>query len=415
MKKTILTIILPAALFAAPPAAPSTDAKAPNAPKVTVTCTRASHRYTVEETAEFLVDSQPAGVEVEVVFARIGREPLTQFVTTTPVRVSYALGKPGFIRCLARRKGSRGESAVAGASFDPEQLRTSLPPPDDYDEFWANAFKELESIPADYEKRPLAKGVYAVSCRTVNGKRQYGFLRLPEGPGPYPLKVMVGGGEAYFTEQNALAGGTPVGMAMLFIHLPPYRPAARDGKEYHTKWLKEHGLTRFLFENIDKEPRDLYFYPCILGACRLVDLAVKEPSINRARVIYSGASHGGGFGVYITAFSPHIRAAFCGVPNFGNLSGTADGRPIGISDGPVRKVWQKLRYFDAAYCAPRITVPVFMSVGYLDTAVHADSVFPIYNALRGPKLMFEKVNHGHGGGPPEYQPLIQTWLANVLQ
>ncbi len=414
MKKTILAIILPAALFAAPPAAPATDGKTPGAPKVTVTCTRASHRYTAEESAEFLVDAQAPGTEVVVRFARVGREPLTEFVTTTPARVSYALGKPGFVRCLARRKGVSGEFAVAGASFDPEQLRPSLPPPADYDQFWENAFKELESIPADYEKRPIAKGVYALSCRTVNGKRQYGFLRLPEGPGPYPLKVWVSGGEAYITEQNVL-GGEPKGQASLAIHLPPYRPAARDGKEHHAKWLKEHGLRRFIFENIDKEPRDLYFYPCILGACRLLDLVMKEPSIDRARVIYSGASHGGGFGVYITAFSPHIKAAFCGVPNFGNLSGTAEGRPIGISDGPLRGIWQKLRYFDAAYCAPRITVPVFMSVGYLDTAVEADSIYPVYNALRGPKLMFDKVNYGHGGGPPEYQPLVNAWLSNVLK
>lgn len=407
MMKTIL-IALPAALFAAAPSAPQP-------PSVSVTCTRASHRYSADEAAEFLVESQPSSAEVEVRFARIGREPLTQFVTTTPARVSFALGKPGFVRCLAWCKSAPGGSAVAGAAFDPEQLRPSLPPPADYDAFWENAFKELESIPADYEKRPLAKGVYALSCRTANGKRQYGFLRLPEGPGPYPLKVHVNGGEAYFTEQNAISGGTPTDQATLLIHLPPYRPAARDGKAYHEKWLKEKGLKRFLFENIDKEPRDLYFYPCILGACRLVDFAVKEPSIDRARVIYSGASHGGGFGVYITAFSPHIRAAFCGVPNFGNLSGTAEGRPIGISDGPMRGIWKKLRYFDAAYCAPRITVPVFMSVGFLDTAVEADSIYPVYNALRGPKLMFDKVNYGHGGGPPEYQPLVNAWLANVLR
>ena len=43
------------------------------------------------------------------------------------------------------------------------------------------------------------------------------------------------------------------------------------------------------------------------------------------------------------------QAAFCGVPNFGNLSGPVDGRPIGISSPPfeAEDVWPKLRYFDA--------------------------------------------------------------------
>lgn len=382
---------------------------------VTIKCTRESHRYWIDETAEFLVESATPGTEVEVRFCRVAKEPLSTVFTTTPARVSFSLGKPGFIRCWAKQRNGGNFDASVGAAFEPERLKPSLPPPDDYDQFWENAFKELESIPPDYEKRPIAKGVYAVSCNTVNGKRQYGFLRLPEGPGPYPLKIWVNGGEAYITEENALAGGTPTTMASLAIHLPPYKPTAKDGKAYHTKWLKENNLKRFIFENIDKKPRDLYFYPCILGGCRLIDFAVKEPSIDKARVSYSGASHGGGFGVFYTAFSPHIKAAFCGVPNFGNLSGPADGRPIGISDGPLQGVWQKLRYFDAAYCARRITVPVFMSVGFIDGAVAPDSVYTIYNELHGPKFMFDKVNYGHGGGPSEYQPLYTTWLANVLK
>lgn len=382
---------------------------------VTIKCIRESHRYWIDEAAEFLVESATPGTEVEVRFCRVAREPLTTVFTTTPARVSFSLGKPGFIRCWAKQRTGGNFDASVGVAFEPERLKTSLPPPDDYDQFWENAFKELESIPADYVKRLLAKGVYAVSCNTVNGKRQYGFLRLPEGPGPYPLRVVVGGGEAFFTEATALSGGTPTTLAMLFIHLPPYEPTARDGKAHHQKWLREHNLKRFIFENIDKEPRDLYFYPCILGGCRLIDFAVKEASIDKARVSYSGASHGGGFGVFYTAFSPHIKAAFCGVPNFGNLSGPADGRPMGISDGPLQGVWQKLRYFDAAYCARRITVPVFMSVGFIDGAVAPDSVYAIYNELRGPKFMFDKVNYGHGGGPSEYQPLYTTWLENVLK
>ena len=383
--------------------------------QLTMECTRASHRYRIEETAEFLVQTPQPGASVEVKFCRVGKEPLESIVTTTPARVSFSLGKPGFIRCWAKRRDGVGQEVSVGAAFEPERLKPSLPPPDDYDQFWENAFKELEAIPADYVKRPIAKGVYAVSCNTVNGKRQYGFLRLPEGPGPYPLRIWVNGGEAYIVAQNAISGGTPTTAASLAIHLPPYEPAERDGKEHHAKWLKEHNLKRFIFENIDKEPRDLYFYPCILGGCRLIDFAAKEPSIDHARISYSGASHGGGFGVYYTAFSPHIKAAFCGVPNFGNLSGPVEGRPIGISDGPFQKEWRKLRYFDAAYCARRITVPVFMSVGFVDGAVAPDSVYTIYNELRGPKFMFDKVNYGHGGGPSEYRPVYTTWLENVLK
>ncbi len=389
------------------------SAAVPETAAFTLKCARESHRYRIEEPAEFIVETPEPGAKVELKFFRLTDKALESCVTVTPARVSFALGKPGFICCRGRRLDGVGGNAQVGVAFEPERLRPSLPPPDDYDEFWEKAFRELESIPADYVKRSISKGVYAVSCRTVNDKRMYGFLRLPEGPGPYPLRVHVRGGEAYFTEDN-VNGSVPTSRAELYIHLPPYEPAAKDGSAYHDEWLKKHNLKRFIYENLDKEPRDLYFYPCILGGCRLIDLAVSEPSIDRERVTYNGASHGGGFGVFYTAFSPHIKAAFCGVPNFGNLSGPVDGRPMGISDHPIQEVWKKLRYFDAAYCARRIKVPVFMSVGFVDSCVPPDSVYTIYNELRGPKIMFDKVNNGHGDEPPEYRWTYAAWLENVI-
>jgi len=112
---------------------------------------------------------------------------------------------------------------------------------------------------------------------------------------------------------------------------------------------------------------------------------------------------------------PPGRAAYCGVANFGNFSGAQEGRPIGEADPPLRKIWQKLRYYDAAYCARRITVPVFMDVGFIDQAVPPDSVYTIYNQLRGPKFMFDKIVHGHDGMPPLETAMLRAWRESVLK
>lgn len=74
-----------------------------------------------------------------------------------------------------------------------------------------------------------------------------------------------------------------------------------------------------------------------------------------------------------------------------------------------------MRYFDTVNFAKRINVPVFISIGFIDTSCLAASVFPIYNALNGPKLLFNKVNHGHGDSPIEYEPLTWHWVARHLQ
>jgi len=384
-----------------------------------VVCTRPSHRYAVGECAEFLVDS-PGGVpeSVKIRLSLDGEREFASFDTVTPVRVSWSLDEPGFVRCKARGEKSSSE---AGAAFDPEKIRPARSRPADYDAFWERAFAELASIPPDFQVRALSETLDLVSCATANGKRQWAFFCHPKdaAPGSCRLDVYVGGGEAYFCEDEGLHEfGKQKGRAKLYIHLPPYEPLTRSrnagmsAKEYHSKWLKEHGLVRFIYENAEKGgPRDIYLYPCILGSVRLLDWAVRREIVDRKRVLYSGGSHGGGFGLYLASFSPHLTAAFCAVPNFGDLCGLDIGRPIGLSDGPLRKRYAELLpYYDTAYCAERIRCPMFLTCGYIDSSCPPGSVYCAYNAIRAPKRMFDKVEDGHGGTPKGYQQAVDAWM-----
>ena len=393
----------------------------PASAAVDVTCTRPSHVYDVGEKAVFKIGQTCPGVPitVNVVEGHSLTQALYTAVTVTPVQVAYALARPGFIRCHVRTNGTdgaQGPAALAGAAFEPHRLKPTLPPPEDFDRFWTDAFRELESIPEDIRTRDLGDGLQMLSCATANGKRQYAILYLPPGPGPHPITINVGGGEAWRTVEIARKEAEDARAqrhGFLHFHLPPYEPRENDGKAHHKAWLKENReLKRFIYENLDREPRDLYFYPCILGCCRLVDIAVRNPRVDRAAVTYEGASHGGGFGIFLTAFSPHIRAAYCGVPNFGNLAGELEGRSIGFIDKPLREVWQKLRYYDAAYCARRITVPVFMDVGFVDEFAPPDSIYTIYNQLRGPKFIFNKLTDGHSTAPALRNAILRAWCTN---
>lgn len=88
---------------------------------------------------------------------------------------------------------------------------------------------------------------------------------------------------------------------------------------------------------------------------------------------------------------------------------------IGISDESFRaRYGELLPYFDAAYCASRIKCSMFISCGYIDSACHPGSVYCIYNAITAPKRMFEKVEYGHSGGPPEYMKTVDDWLRSFV-
>ena len=103
------------------------------------------------------------------------------------------------------------------------------------------------------------------------------------------------------------------------------------------------------------------------------------------------------------------------MPDFGDVGGFLAGRhPTDCNAPEFREHWRTLLYFDTSFCARRITCPVFMGVGFVDTACPATEVYSIYNALQGPKFMFNKIENGHGDAPPEYHPMHQTWLARQL-
>ena len=387
---------------------------------VKVTCGRASHQYRLGETAEFDVTSDVTGLPVRVSLLR-GYLPIRTFDTTTPVRVSHRLGEPGFIVCKAQAvdsKGPFGPDARAGAGFDPARIRTALPPPEDYDAFWKSAFAEQEAIEPDFTVRQLSNDVQLVSCRTVQGTRMYGFLYIPKGKGPFPLQVNVGGGDSVRcveAEVGKARDGRFANRAFLDIHLPPWEPSVwsrKEASEAHSRWKKENNTTSLYRWNGEKPPRERWYYRCILGSCRLVEYATQRPGVDPGRVYYIGASTGGGYGVFLAAFSPHIRAAICEVPNYGNAGGPSVGRPSGEDDRGEH--WQTSLYYDSAYCAPRITCPVFMSCGYLDNYCTPETVYCIYNELKCRKVMYDKVENGHGDRPAGYDAARDAWLEETL-
>lgn len=393
--------------------------------KVKIVCNPVSHLCHVGDTVEFTITANRE-VPVKTVISIDGETVLSTQTVTPPATLKASLPHPGFIRCVATAENTGDE---CGVGVDPDQIRTLMDEPEDFDEFWANAFKERDAIPADFRMTPCESegdfDIYRIDCANVNGLRSYGMLALPKDRSKkVPLYVYFGGGEAYMSEKGFASSPAAIreqmgGITCAFVHfqLPPYPPVVEpdDLKPRHEEFLKEIGLKRYVYYGLD-DPKKFYAYPAILGSLRLLDIVVEMPEINKDAIIYCGASHGGGFGIYYCCFSKHIKAAFCGVPNFGDIAGFMTGRHPTDSNAPeFRGHIETRKYFDAAYCARRITIPIYMGVGFIDSACAPTAVYAIYNNLAGPKFMFNKINHGHGGSPREYIPMYRLWLTEQLK
>lgn len=395
--------------------------------EINVDCDRPSHVYRVGETAIFRIAS-PAENMVDVELSCDGEAVLQTLQVKTPAEVPFALSMPGVLRCTVQIPGQKRK--MCGVAFAPEQIQATLPEPEDFSAFWQQAQADLAAIPADFKmtwrkdvSTPEAE-IYELECANVNASRHYGFLRLPKTDAKLPLLVYVeGAGPGQSLETFQIHCGNvqkfmrhPVAALTLGVHA--YKPADSNAehKIQHEEYLQNLGVRRYWLEGLGKDNRETFMYRAILGGVRMIDEVVKLPAIDASRVAYLGASQGGGFGLYLTALSPHIKAAFCGVPCFGDVGGFLLGRhPTQSSIPELREHWSQMRYFDTVNFARRINVPVFISVGFVDTSCLAASVFPIYNALNGPKLLFNKVKNGHGDAPIEYEGLTWCWVAGHLQ
>ena len=392
--------------------------------KIKVSCTPLSHLCRVNEAVTFHITANQ-NVPLEAVISIDGETILEKCTVTAPAKLTASLPFPGFLRCTVTSGETKAE---CGVGVDPDQITTLMQEPEDFDAFWAESFKELEAIPADFRMTPCDPiegfDIFRIDCANVDGLRSYAMLALPQNKEKKaPLMVMFSGGEAYISEESfrSIPHGTREQMgvecAVLLFQLPPYPPMVKseDCKKRHEEFLKEIGLRRYVYYGLDS-PKKFYAYPAILGSLRLLDIVAARDDINSNAIIYSGASHGGGFGLYYCCFSKHIKAAFCGVPNFGDIAGFLAGRHTTDSNAPeFRGHVETRKYFDSAFCARRITVPVFIGVGFVDSACAPTAVYAIYNNLAGPKMIYNKINNGHGDAPGDYRPIYQRWLAERLK
>lgn len=389
--------------------------------EIQITCSKPDHRFKCGEKVEFTINSNRKQ-QLLVRITKDGGKVLLSKKITPPAKVSATLEQPGFLRCMARVKKV---VTYCGAGVEPENIRPVHPKPADFDKFWDEAIAEFHKLPLDLNtvKCPPFRNldIYRLDCANVNGKRAYAMLAIPKKHnGKVPLLTIFGGGEAY-TSETGLQGSAVYynrilkrPCAVMIFHLPPYPPvkAAKKAKAFHNEFLKKIGYRRYIIPGLEN-PKTAYGYSALAGCLRLLHAVAERPEIDKNNIIYTGSSHGGTFGIYLSACSGLIKAAFCGVPSFCDFAGFTSGRKS-LELREAKEHWKSMQYFDCAYFADRIKNPVYCSAGFIDLSCPPSGVYAMYNQLKCPKKMYDKVNHGHSGGPADYSKSQLDWLKAQL-
>lgn len=400
---------------------------------------RESSVYQIGEQASFSVlvkDAEGQAATVGTVNIRLdnfGPNLITNGVfdlaTANPVALAGTLREPGFMRCNVTAKvKEQSVKKLFGVGFSPEKITSGGERPADFDAFWDAAIKRLEAeVPLDAKIERMEQHCsnqvesFRVSFATFGGKRVYGFLSVPKGAGPFPVLVNVPGAGPGVVGPNAQLASR--GFITLVMNVHPFEPAADAGAqqrlyEEQDKRLKEqYGSIRYCHSGATQR-ESYFFYPIILGINRAVNWLAARADVDGSNFLYSGSSQGGGFGFYLCGLNRNFTKGVIHVPALTDLLGFQkqheSGWPKLIESLPAADKAAATKvapYFDGAHFASRITCPVRVSVGFIDTTCPPAAVYAGYNALT---VKDKGIVHGlimpHAVFPEVRRQLDQEWL-----
>jgi cephalosporin-C deacetylase len=381
-----------------------------------VSADRADALYGVGEVATFTIEAVDeeknfAEGKVVCVFSKDGWQPQpsqTVVLKEGKATISSSLNEPGFLLLRA----TVGKTvALAGAGYDPLQLKPSLPAPDDFDQFWAAQKEALAKVPVKSLLTPVespAKGVDAfdvqISCLT---KPVSGYFGRPKSAKPksLPAILFVHGagvrsanlGSTYWSEKEG-------GMLSLDINahgIPNGKP-----DEFYTA-LAQGELKDY--RNEGRQDREqCYFKGMFLRLVRAIDFLTEQPEWDGKTVIVYGSSQGGFQAFAAAGLDPRVTFFCAGVPAGCDHSGIAVNRingwpkivPIDAQGKPDPVTLETSRYFDCVNFASRAKCQgAVVTVGFIDTTCPPTSVYAAYNALTIPKEIHTDVASGHTSTP----------------
>lgn len=414
-------VLLPAVALAA--CARSAGAE-PSAPppavpprfELTLGADRPEARYKVGESvafrAELLVDGQPAR---DLALPYQLRRDDYELVATgnlefaegrAELRVPF--GKPSFLLLVVTLPGAAAKPVLAGAGCEPEKLAPSLPKPEDFDAFWEGIKAQCDALPPDPRLTPVAEftdeaiETWALEMDTIGGEKLYGFFSKPRGDGPFPIYMEVHAAGVYPVRPDTGAGYARRGAMAVTLNPHAIRNDQPDSfyAEQRTGALK--GYT-----HLGRDRRETSYFLRMFASCyRVARYVSGRPEWDGERFVVYGSSQGGGQAFATAGLCPQVSTIAANVPALCDHSGPEAGRGAGwpklvsYKGGRADAAQlQAARYVDAMNFAHGIRARALVSAGFIDRTCPPCSVYAAFNALPGPKRMFDTPRHGHQHAP----------------
>jgi cephalosporin-C deacetylase len=296
-----------------------------------------------------------------------------------------------------------------------KKYRGRNPKPEDFDEYWEKALKEMRAVNPKIELKKAKFQTSFAECfdlffTGVRGARVHAKLARPKNiKKPCPALLIFHG--------YSCNAGDWTDMKMLFA-AEGFVVAALDcrgqgGLSEDTGGVTGNTLKGHIIRGLDDDPQNLLFRHIFLDTAQLASIVMSMPEVDKNKVCAFGASQGGGLTLACTALEPGIKKAvfaypfLCDYKQVWEMNMARDAYEeitlyFRFFD-PLHKredeIFTKLGYIDVQHLAPRIKTHVMMQVGLKDTLCPPITQFAAFNKIKSKKELLVYPDFGHDALP----------------
>jgi cephalosporin-C deacetylase len=404
---------------------------APVCAQITIAPAHASGVYNVGEKVDWTITERDPADTTQYSFTmlRNGVMPMSsgplQFLDGKAT-LDARLDAPGSLFLEIRPAGAargRARRIIDGALIDPDQIRGTLPRPDDFDAWWSAKIDRLHAIPANPNLEPTDPGKSDVeydkiTLDTVDSHHIRGQLACPTKEGKYPALLILQWAGVYKLQKSAVVERARQGW--LALNIEPH-DIEIDGDAVYYQGLANGELKDYFHQgNSDREKS--YFLRMYLSAYRAAEYLTSRPDWDGKTLVVTGTSMGGQQSLVLAGLYNKVTGVVVLVPSSCDAAGPTnrDPRAAGFPDWAAQSkqkadpsIIETSRYFDPENFAGHIKCPTLVSMGLYDETSPPAGVYSAFNQIKGPKeaLPLHSGHQDQAGSQRPYNARAEQWLA----
>jgi cephalosporin-C deacetylase len=295
-----------------------------------------------------------------------------------------------------------------------QEYRGINPRPGDFDTFWDNSLKELDSVKANVELKPVDvlgnvnAELFDLTFTGVGGARVYAKYLRPKNAKNCPAVVLFHGYSGSSGDWIDKLSYVNEGFAVAALDCRGQGGRSEDNSQVIGNTREGH-LTR----GLDGPPEKLIFRQVFLDTAQLARIVMSQPEVDPTRVASWGGSQGGALALVCAALEPRIRKCISVFPFLSDYKRVWEMdlakdayndikqyfRRFDPLHERVDEVFTKLGYIDIQNLTPRIKADVIMAVTLMDNICPPSTQYAAYNKITSKKEAIIFRDYGHEGLP----------------